>query len=408
MSKFVKEMIVSDIESRIEEVRDFVVVDSARLDAITNNGFRLKLREKGISALTVKNSLARRAFANIGVDGMEDVLKGPSTLVWGGEDIVQLSKEMTQWAKDIDNLDIKGGITEGNTLNSNQIENLSKSPGRTELIGNIVASILNPGAQLVASIVGPSNTIAGCIKNVPGKKNTQKESGTIAQIGPSNTKSDLASPNEECSNIEPGAELQISPPFSLQLQEKFSMGGNSSDSDIQTHSLKFLRNGKPQAVNSAFISSSASSDFVLIGWHTFSNARTILDIVLNEWKDESKKINVFKNFGEEKVCDFVLSEENSTAKIETSITVFEETQAGRLVLNTQNAVWELWYADDPIFTEIEDAQALLVITCAASKLTSEFVNLITELTLQAKIAFSKGNHQKQFTNILKNLLSPGI
>lgn len=166
MSKFVKDMIISEIESQIGEVRDFVVVDSAKLDAITDNGFRIKLQEKGISALTVKNSLARRAFANAGVEGLEDVLKGPSTLVWGGEDIVELSKEMTKWAKDIEELDIKGGLTEGTSLSSDDVAKLSKSPGRVELIADIVGRILGPGSQLAGAIKGPGGTLAGQIKSI--------------------------------------------------------------------------------------------------------------------------------------------------------------------------------------------------------------------------------------------------
>lgn len=166
MSKFVKELIISEIESQIGEVRDFVVVDSAKLDAITDNGFRLKLQEKGISTLTVKNTLARRAFANAGVEGLEDVLKGPSTLVWGGEDIVALSKEMSKWASDIENLAIKGGSTEGTALTSDDVAKLSKSPGRMELIGEIVSRILGPGAQLAGAIKGPGGTLAGQIKTI--------------------------------------------------------------------------------------------------------------------------------------------------------------------------------------------------------------------------------------------------
>lgn len=166
MSKIVKEMIISEIESRIGDARDFVVVDSAKLDAITDNGFRLKLHEKGIATLTVKNSLARRAFANIGVEGLEDVLQGPSTLVWGGEDIVALSKEMSKWATDIEDLAIKGGLTEGTSLSSDDVTKLSKSPGRMELIGQIASCILGPGAQLAGAIKGPGGALASQIKSI--------------------------------------------------------------------------------------------------------------------------------------------------------------------------------------------------------------------------------------------------
>ena len=143
-----------------------MIVDSAKLDAITDNGFRVKLQEKGISALTVKNSLARRAFENAGVEGLGVVLRGPSTLVWGGEDIVALSKEMSKWATEIEELAIKGGLTEGTSLSSDDVQKLSKSPGRTELIGEIVSRILGPGAQVAGALLGPGGTVAGQIKSI--------------------------------------------------------------------------------------------------------------------------------------------------------------------------------------------------------------------------------------------------
>ncbi len=166
MSKFVKEMIISEIESQIGDVRDFVVIDSAKVDAVTDNSFRIKLQEKGLTALTVKNSLARRAFANKGIEGLEEVLKGPSTLVWGGEDIVELSKEMSKWAKEIQELDIKGGLTEGTSLSTDDVTKLSKSPGRVELIADIVGRILGPGSQLAGAIKGPGGTVVGQIKSI--------------------------------------------------------------------------------------------------------------------------------------------------------------------------------------------------------------------------------------------------
>ena len=50
------------------------------------------------------------------MNGLDSILEGPTTLVWGGEDIVALSKEIAKWAKEIEPLKIKGGTTEGTAL----------------------------------------------------------------------------------------------------------------------------------------------------------------------------------------------------------------------------------------------------------------------------------------------------
>ena len=166
MSKRIKEMLIQDVTKRIGDCTEMLVVDSSRLDAVTDNTFRLALREKGISILTVKNSLARRALNESGVTALDPILSGPSALVWGSEDIVTLSKEIAKWAKNIDELEIKGGTVEGSTLDSAAVHSLSKSPGRLELIGQIVGLALSPGAKLVGALLGPGSKLASQLKTM--------------------------------------------------------------------------------------------------------------------------------------------------------------------------------------------------------------------------------------------------
>lgn len=164
MSKFVKGMLISEITDRVGDVRDMLVIDTSRMDAISANRFRLALREKDINALTVRNSLARRAFSEIGVEGVDPHLEGPSTLVWGGEDIVALSKEIAKWAKEIEPLEIKGGTLEGKSLSAAEVDSLSKSASREELIAEIVQLALSPGARLAGALLGPGGKLASQIK----------------------------------------------------------------------------------------------------------------------------------------------------------------------------------------------------------------------------------------------------
>ncbi|MFN9720722.1 MAG: 50S ribosomal protein L10 [Planctomycetota bacterium] len=170
MGRQVKDMVISDIQSRIGEAKDFLVVDCSKMDAISANRWRLALRKEKISALTVKNSVALNALSRKGVRGLDSVLAGPSTLVWGGDDIVALSKSITKWAKEISQLAIKGGTVEGESLNAAAVESLSKSAGRSETIGEIAGLMLAPGRQLAGCLQGPGGTLAGQFKTLSEKE----------------------------------------------------------------------------------------------------------------------------------------------------------------------------------------------------------------------------------------------
>lgn len=164
MSKRIKNMIVSEVRGRIGDAQELLVIDPSRVDAITTNRMRLSLREKGITLLAVKNSLARAALNEAGISALDPVLSGPSALVWGSEDIVSLSKEMAKWAKEIAELELKGGTVEGTTLSAVDIDALSKSPGRLELIGQVVGLALSPGARISGSLLGPGALVASQVK----------------------------------------------------------------------------------------------------------------------------------------------------------------------------------------------------------------------------------------------------
>lgn len=166
MSKVVKRMVMDELLSRIGDVREMLVVDSSKLDAITTNELRIEWQKRNISALTVKNALARHALSEVGVESMDEVLCGPSTLVWGGEDIVALSKEIAKWAKQLSDLEIKGGTVEGQSLSSSDVEALSKSPGRLELIGQIVSAALSGGANIAGALLGPGGKLASQLETI--------------------------------------------------------------------------------------------------------------------------------------------------------------------------------------------------------------------------------------------------
>lgn len=175
MSKAVKKMMLEDLRSKLDGRRNFLVLDLSKLDAISNNELRLELAGKGIELLGVKNRLLQVILRDEEVDTLDEVLAGPSTLVWGGEDIVGLSREMTQWAKKIDALQIKGGAVDGHGVDAAGVVDISKGPSRVELIGQLVGLVLSPGASLAGALLGPGGTIAGQIKKI-----SEEESGDAA------------------------------------------------------------------------------------------------------------------------------------------------------------------------------------------------------------------------------------
>lgn len=164
MSKLVKELEMQALRRRFAGVSDLLVVNVIGLDAADSNKLRLELRKKGIELQVVKNSLAKKVMEGTPAAAAAPILDGPSAVAWGGEGIVELAREISDWARKIEKLQIKGGCVGGTTLDARGVETLSKLPSRLELLGRIVAQIQSPGANLAARILGPGGMLASQIK----------------------------------------------------------------------------------------------------------------------------------------------------------------------------------------------------------------------------------------------------
>ena len=204
-------MLVTDLQQRIGDTTEILVVDSSRLDAISDNRFRLALREKDISVLTVKNSMALRALHSREITELDPILEGPSSLVYGGEDIVSLSKEIAGWVDELgsDLIAIKGGVLEGTTLSKGDVEELSRSPSREELIGQIARLLLAPGANLAAALLGPGGKLAGQVEAIADGEGAADETTvdeSAEEVGAEEAEETGAEEAEEAGAEEAGAE----------------------------------------------------------------------------------------------------------------------------------------------------------------------------------------------------------
>jgi large subunit ribosomal protein L10 len=177
MSKFVKDLITKDLRTRLNGVEDALLVDVIGLKNDKNVALRQRLRKKNIQLLVIKNSLARRATEGTRLERAFEDTHGTMALIWGGEDIISLAKEVIKITeeKGYETVTAKGGVMDGQPLAADQVKAVSKWPNRKEQLSILSGQILSVGATLSGQLLSCGSKLASQIK-----KKSEEEGGEKA------------------------------------------------------------------------------------------------------------------------------------------------------------------------------------------------------------------------------------
>ena len=178
-----KQQRVEELTSELKGATTYVFVATRGLTVAQDTEMRAELRKAGVKFEVIKNTVLRRVFAELGFEGLDEVFQGP-TAVGYSDDIIAPAKVLAKYAKDIEPMEIKGGIIDGKVASIDEIIALSQVPDPETLQTQVAYSLLFPFTKL-----------AMLVKAVAEKK--QEEGGEAAPV---------AAPAAETAAVEAPAE----------------------------------------------------------------------------------------------------------------------------------------------------------------------------------------------------------
>lgn len=167
MSKQVKNMLIDDLKRRWNGVGEVIVVSLGTLDAQKTTKLRQALRKKRINLQLIKNSLARRAAADTPIAPAFAKTEGMLAVAWGGEDVVDLAKELERISavKDFEGFECRGGALDGARLAAADVKAVAKWPSRSEQLSLLAGQITAVAGRLASQINSAGGLLAGQIKS---------------------------------------------------------------------------------------------------------------------------------------------------------------------------------------------------------------------------------------------------
>lgn len=155
-------------------------VDYRGLNVDKMTKFRRELRQNGAIGRVVKNTLAgmgaEKALGAVSADQFakyKTIFKGPSLLIISETDPVAPAKVIAKYVKENPTLKIKGAWLDGTFLDEKGVTELSKMPGRKEILAQLLALINTPATQLLRLMNTPATqmitVLDGHRKNLEAK-----------------------------------------------------------------------------------------------------------------------------------------------------------------------------------------------------------------------------------------------
>ena len=145
----IKKQVVSDIVKKFQDAQSVIVVSFSGLSVEDVTALRAQFRQNNVEYCVLKNTLVRRALHELNIEGLDDVLNGPSA--FGMSDPVSPAKIVSDFIdkKKTDAIQIKAGLMGTEILSDAQIKELATVPSREVLLARLLGSLQSSIAGFV-------------------------------------------------------------------------------------------------------------------------------------------------------------------------------------------------------------------------------------------------------------------
>lgn len=137
---------IKELEEKVAKAKSIVLTNYAGLTVKQQTKLRVALKNAGGEFVVAKNTLVARV---LGKDELRTSLHGQTGVLFSYEDEVKALKELVKFSKDSNLPEIKDGLVNGLVVTNKQVMELSKLPGKEELIAKMLGSMKAPGNNLV-------------------------------------------------------------------------------------------------------------------------------------------------------------------------------------------------------------------------------------------------------------------
>ncbi len=154
-----KDQLIERYMDLLRNSHGVILADYRGLTVKEMQELRRRVKEAGGHVQVVKNTLLRIALERLEQPVPADMLVGPTVAGFGLQDVPPVAKAFVEYAKEAENLRLKGGLLDSRIISVEEVETLAKLPPMEELRAQLVAAIQAPLVNLLGVIQAPLREI---------------------------------------------------------------------------------------------------------------------------------------------------------------------------------------------------------------------------------------------------------
>lgn len=133
----------NEVQENVSGALYMLLADCNGMSMPETTEFKKQLGDVDARMKVVKNRMINLIYKDL------DRVTGPSTMIFGAGDVVEVAKVLKKFSSKSQRPAIKGGVLEGTVLSAEDVVDLAKLPGKKELQAMLVGTLAAPMTQTV-------------------------------------------------------------------------------------------------------------------------------------------------------------------------------------------------------------------------------------------------------------------
>ena len=169
MAKAEKATAVADISEQFKGSTATVVTEYRGLSVANLAALRRSLGDSATYTVA-KNTLVKRAAAEAGIEGLDELFTGPTAIAFVTGEAVDAAKAIKTFAKDNKALVIKGGYMDGRALSVDEVNRIADLESREVLLAKLAGAMKTNLSKAAALFAAPASQVARLAAALEEKK----------------------------------------------------------------------------------------------------------------------------------------------------------------------------------------------------------------------------------------------